>query len=62
MKKQWRKKPQRNNVTVHRFRVQRSAPPLPAEAASLIESRDSSVAESDTRVRDKDKIEDPKFS
>ena len=37
IKKQWRKKPLRNNVTVHRFRVQRSAPPLTAEAASLIE-------------------------
>jgi len=27
----------RFNVTVHRFRVQRSAPPLTAEAVSLIE-------------------------
>ena len=49
-------------VSVHMFRVQRSALPLATEVASLIKKSDAGLAQSHTRVRDKDKIEDPKSS
>ncbi len=46
-------------VPVHRFGVQRSAP-LNTEAVSLIEKETLALRRSHSRVKDKERIEDPK--